>query len=262
MAVAAIMLQFKHNGRSNALGAITFKAKVKGKGIRFRKLCPYMLHTHYVRIILNYLHGLVAIGFIKAHGILRTKAVAAQKFHKAAQTQLALESFAHLQGFFHAYATKSRKLFRLELNNLQGSFAKLGDYDGGGGRANALYYAAGQIFINSVRTLGHIAQGILSLKLLSMAGMAHPNAPGFYLFAGSGKGQAAGYGYAVAGVCFQAQHRIAVFLVCIYNFVYSSENLCQFFGVHKNLRLLFLYPFGQQVFQPSGRFQCPCRSLL
>ena len=228
MAVGQVMIQFVQYCRLGAAGGIPVEAHGQGDLISGGKIHAAALVGEEIGVVLQFLQRLVAVGAQKAHSQRYRQVVPAQELHHPPQARQAAEGRGDLRGLLCGDALEGGQLLRLLLDDAQSVGAEALHQPRGGGGANALQHAGGEIAHDVVLLAGHAALHQLGGQLHAVGGVVDPHAGDGHTLAGGGKGDAAHHGDQLALLGQQAQHCISVFLVLEHHVFHSAFNRTAF----------------------------------
>lgn len=137
-----------------------------------------------------------------------------EKLSQPAHPHLLAEAGADLPGTLQGDAPDLGQLLRGVLNDREGVLSELLNDQPGGGDADALHRAGGQIVVDLLGPLGQAALHVLRLELGAVGGMPGPAAPDGQVLSGGDAGQGAHHGDLLLSQV-QAEDGIAVFLVAV-----------------------------------------------
>ena len=174
VAAGEIIAQLKQSARLHPPGIVPGNAQADGKLVYRPEGGVQLLVHQQVRVIIEKLHGAVAVSLVNLHRQLRAQVVQGEKLHNLPDTHMELEFLPDFPSLFPGNAGDFRKPLRLPLHNGQGLFAEHLHNPGGRSGADALDDPAGQIVEDFHGGLGHEPLQKLRLELTSIIGMGAP----------------------------------------------------------------------------------------
>ena len=224
MAVGQIMIQLIQHRRLGAAGRVPVEAHGQGDLVGGGEIHAAALVGEEIGVVLQLFQRLVAVGAQKTHGQRHRKIVPAKELHHPPQARQAAEGRGDLRGLFGRDALEGGQLLRLLLDDAEGVGAEALHQPRGGGGADALQHAGGQVAHDVVLLPGHAALHQLGGQLHAVGGVVNPHAGDGHALTGGGKRDAAHHGDQLALLGQQAQHRISVFFVLEHHVFHSALN--------------------------------------
>lgn len=245
VAVPGVVPELEHGRRLYALRAVRRSAELEGEMIRLREAAAYMRSGDYVWVGAERVHGRVGVEAVEPHGEYGAQSVGAEELHEPAEPGLAPEVARYLLRLEGAYAAYLREPLRRALEHVEGLVSESVHYQRGRRGAYALDRAVREVAVYGLLRAREAPLGVLGLELPAVARMVCPLSEHVQLLAGVGGGYRTHDDAHAAVRGLHAQHRPAVFLVCIYDGDYPSVHFLEF-------RFLQLIPFPNQFYAPRA----------
>ena len=191
VAAGEIIAQLKQSARFHPPGIVPGNAQADGKLIHRPEGGVQLLVHQKVRVIIQELHGAVAVPLVHLHCQLRAQMMQGEKLHDLPDAHMELEFLPDFPGLFPGNAGDFRKPLRLPLHDGQGLIAEHLHNPGGRSGADALDDPAGQVVEDFHGGLGHKPLQKFRLELTSIIGMGAPLARDHQPLAHRGQGDGA-----------------------------------------------------------------------